>query len=192
MEQEPWCEHVALVTGDVGGGDVLTRVHFECLTSEVFGSLKCDCRDQLDLACARIAQEQRGLLIYLRQEGRGIGLADKIRAYALQENGLDTPDANRALGLPEDTRGYDAAAAVLKKLGVTSVRLLTNAPEKLRALESLGVEVRSRVPIVPGARPESAAYLSAKRDRLHHLLPPLPLTTLDLGTSTCVSSHRRP
>jgi GTP cyclohydrolase II len=191
MEEEPSREHVALVTGDVRGGDVLTRVHSECLTSEVFGSLKCDCRDQLDLACARIAKEQRGVVVYLRQEGRGIGLADKIRAYALQENGLDTLEANRALGLPDDARRYQAAAAVLRALGVTSVRLMTNAPEKLRALEALGVRVLSRVPLVTGSRPESAAYLSAKRNRLHHLLP-RSTTTHDLGSLPCVSSFRRP
>jgi GTP cyclohydrolase II len=188
IESEPLREHVALVTGEVRGDDVLTRVHSECLTSEVFGSLKCDCRDQLDLASARIAKEQRGVVIYLRQEGRGIGLADKIRAYALQEAGLDTLDANLALGLPEDARRYDAAAAMLRALGVTSVRLMTNAPEKLHALEALGVKVLSRVPLVTGSRAENAAYLSTKRNRLRHFLPPPFLH--ESRTSTCASSFR--
>jgi GTP cyclohydrolase II len=162
LADEPLCEHVALVTGDVRGADVLTRVHSECLTSEIFGSLDCDCRDQLELLAARIAKAQRGVVIYLRQAGRGIGLANKIRAYALQEAGLDTLDANLALGLPEDARRYDAAALVLRALGVTSVRLMTNAPEKWRALEALGVDVLARVPLVTGSRPENAAYLSTK------------------------------
>lgn len=187
---EPLCEHVALVTGDIRGGDVLTRVHSECLTSEIFGSLDCDCRDQLDLASTRIAKEQRGILIYLRQEGRGIGLANKIRAYALQGAGLDTLDANLALGLPEDARRYDAAALLLRALGVTSVRLMTNAPEKWRALEALGVDVLARVPLVTGSRAENAAYLSTKRNRLHHLLPE-PYIVHDSRIPTCVSSLRR-
>src|SRR5262249_44509033 len=124
-------EHVALQMGDIRGADVLVRVHSECMTSEVLGSLKCDCAEQLDSALHRIARTRRGLLIYLRQEGRGIGLSNKIRAYALQARGLDTVDANRALGLPDDARRYDAAAAVLSHFGVRSIRLMTNNPAKV-------------------------------------------------------------
>jgi GTP cyclohydrolase II len=164
-------EHVALVRGDVRGAGVLARVHSECMTSEVFGSRKCDCAEQLDLAEARIAHAGRGVVVYLRQEGRGIGLANKIRAYALQARGLDTVDANRALGLPDDARTYAAAAAMLRALGVTSVRLLTNNPDKVSALQSLGIEVTSRVPIVVAAQPHSVAYLDAKRERMSHALP---------------------
>jgi GTP cyclohydrolase II len=168
---EPRKEHVALVRGDVSGEGVLARIHSECLTSEVFGSLRCDCAAQLDLALARVADEDRGVVVYLRQEGRDIGLANKIRAYALQARGLDTVDANRALGLPDDARTYGAASGMFSALGVRSVRLMTNNPEKVRALRSLGIRVAARVPHVVAAHTESAAYLETKRFRMNHALP---------------------
>ncbi len=168
---DPSKEHVALVLGNVQGEDVLCRVHSECLTGEVLGSLKCDCAAQLDRALLRIAMARRGVLLYLRQEGRGIGLANKIRAYALQEHGLDTVDANRALHLPDDARRYDAAAAMLTDLGVKSVRLLTNNPDKVHGLRELGIEVRRRVPHVVPAGAHSSAYLETKRTRMRHVLP---------------------
>jgi GTP cyclohydrolase II len=164
-------DHVVVSCGDVRGDDVLVRVHSECLTSEVLGSLRCDCAGQLDAALARIAAAGRGAVVYLRQEGRGIGLANKIRAYALQDRGLDTVDANRALGLPADARRYDAAAAVLARLGVRSIRLLTNNPAKHEALAALGVAVREVLPLVVAATPHSAAYLATKRERMRHALP---------------------
>jgi GTP cyclohydrolase II len=165
-------DHVALVMGDVRGKrGVLARVHSECMTSEVFGSLKCDCRDQLEAAQAEIARRGAGVLIYLRQEGRGIGLPNKIRAYALQSRGLDTVDANRLLGLPDDARDYAAAAALLRHVGVSSVRLITNNPAKVRALRALDFEVEARVPSVVGSNPFSAPYLEAKRLRMGHALP---------------------
>jgi GTP cyclohydrolase II len=168
---EPTLEHVALVRGELRGAErALVRVHSECMTSEVFGSLKCDCALQLDAALERIDDEDLGALVYLRQEGRGIGLANKIRAYALQAEGLDTVDANRALGLPDDCRRYDAAAALLHTLGVRSIRLITNNPEKITALCELGVEVASVVPSVVPTNPHSAGYLATKRVRMHHLM----------------------
>ena len=165
-------EHVALVRGDLAGReDTLVRVHSECLTSEVFGSLKCDCKEQLDAAMAAIARAGAGAVLYLRQEGRGIGLANKIRAYALQARGHDTVDANRMLGLPDDARKYDAARDMLSHLGVASVKLMTNNPEKVKALEALGVRVSGRVPVIVPANPHSAGYLEAKRLRMEHDLP---------------------
>jgi GTP cyclohydrolase II len=165
-------EHVALVCGAVEGrDDVLVRVHSECMTSEVFGSLKCDCKEQLDAAMAAIARAGAGAVLYLRQEGRGIGLANKIRAYALQARGHDTVDANRMLGLPDDARRYDAARDMLAHLGIASVKLMTNNPEKVKALESLGVRVSGRVPVIVPANPHSAGYLEAKRLRMEHDLP---------------------
>ncbi len=168
---EPGREHVALVAGDVSGDDVLVRLHSECLTGEALASRKCDCGGQLDRALRRIGRKGRGVLVYLRQEGRGIGLAAKIRAYALQAEGADTVDANRRLGLPDDARRYEGAAALLGALGVRSVRLLTNNPEKVAALASLGIEVRARVPCLAATTPESAAYLETKRARMGHRLP---------------------
>ncbi|HEY3493444.1 MAG TPA: GTP cyclohydrolase II [Polyangiaceae bacterium] len=168
---DPQKEHVALVKGDVRGDQVLTRIHSECLTGEVLGSLKCDCAPQLEGALERIAALGRGLVVYLRQEGRGIGLANKVRAYALQARGFDTVDANLALHLPEDARRYDAAAALLERLGVSGVRLLTNNPEKVRALSALGIPVRERVPHVVDAHPLAQAYLETKRLRMQHALP---------------------
>jgi len=165
-------EHVALVFGDVRGhADVLVRVHSECITSEVFGSLKCDCKEQLDAAMAAMSHAQAGAILYLRQEGRGIGLANKIRAYALQSDGHDTVDANRILGLPDDARRYDVARDMLEHLGILSVRLMTNNPAKVASLRSLGVTVVGRVPIVIPPSAHSARYLEAKRLRMHHDLP---------------------
>lgn len=162
---------VFAVAGNPSGKDVLVRVHSECMTSEVFGSLKCDCAEQLDRALLAIGQEGRGVVLYLRQEGRSIGLANKIRAYALQAEGADTVDANRALDLPDDARRYDAAAAMLAHLGVRSVRLMTNNPAKVGALRDLGVEVSERVPVVVEAHPLSRVYLATKRTRMRHVLP---------------------
>ncbi len=165
-------DHVALVMGDVRGrAGVLVRVHSECLTSEVFGSLKCDCKQQLELAQAEIAQAGTGVVLYLRQEGRGIGLANKIRAYQLQHKGHDTVDANRLLGLPDDARQYDAAAAMLQELGIRSIRLMTNNPEKVEGLKELGVVVEARVPTLVSLNPMSAQYLETKRERMGHQLP---------------------
>jgi GTP cyclohydrolase II len=169
---EPGIEHVAIVSGDVDGAhDVPVRMHSECLTSEIIGSLKCDCREQLETALGRIGRTGRGVVLYLRQEGRGIGLANKIRAYALQADGADTVDANRALGLPDDSRQYGQSAAMLRWLGVRSVRLMTNNPEKESALRQLGVEVRGRIPVLIRPNQHSLAYLETKRDRMQHKLP---------------------
>ena len=167
-------EHVALVMGEVAGRrGVPVRVHSECLTSEVFGSMKCDCKGQLEAAQAEIARRGEGVLIYLRQEGRGIGLANKIRAYALQAHGADTVDANRMLGLPDDLRRYDAAAALLAHLGVPSIQLLTNNPDKIEQMRSLGVEVQARIPVIVPTNPFSAPYLETKRARMRHAVPPV-------------------
>jgi GTP cyclohydrolase II len=165
-------EHVALVFGDIRGASELPiRIHSECITSEVFGSLKCDCKEQLDAALLEVARRGRGAVLYLRQEGRGIGLANKIRAYGLQEKGADTVDANRLLGLPDDAREYSAAADMLEHFEVQSVQLMTNNPAKVDALRSLGVEVTGRVPVVVAPNPFSAGYLETKRARMAHELP---------------------
>ena len=169
---EPDKEHVALVRGDLPREGALCRVHSECLTGEVLGSLKCDCGGQLELSLQRIAEHGAGVLIYLRQEGRGIGLAQKLRAYALQADaGLDTVDANTALGLPADARRYDAAAAMLHWLGVHSVQLMTNNPDKAEALAALGVRVKRSLSLVTATNPHSAGYLATKRLRMRHTLP---------------------
>ena len=160
-----------MVAGDVSGKDVVCRVHSECLTSEVFGSMKCDCKGQLEAAQAEIARRGLGVIVYLRQEGRGIGLANKIRAYALQAHGADTVDANRLLGLPDDLRRYDAAAAMLAELGVLSIQLLTNNPDKIEQMRSLGVDVESRLPVIVPTNPFSAHYLETKRARMRHAVP---------------------
>jgi GTP cyclohydrolase II len=165
-------DHVALTMGEIGDAEqVLVRVHSECLTSEVFGSLKCDCRGQLKAAQRGISDAGAGALIYLRQEGRGIGLANKIRAYELQSDGHDTVDANRMLGLPDDARDYGAAAAMLEYLGVSSIRLMTNNPRKVSALEKLGVTIHSREPALVSTNRHSADYLETKRERMGHALP---------------------
>lgn len=170
-EGESSKEHVAMVVGDVRGHNVPVRVHSECMTSEVFGSLKCDCREQLEHAMAEISQRGRGAVLYLRQEGRGIGLTNKVRAYELQAQGHDTVDANRLLGLPDDARTYEAAREMLDYLGVSSIDLLTNNPEKVNKLRALGVDVRSRVPVIVPPTSHSRGYLETKRVRMDHVLP---------------------
>ena len=166
-------EHVAMVFGDLenirNANGLLVRVHSECMTSEVFGSLKCDCREQLDGALAEIARQGAGMV--LRQEGRGIGLLNKIRAYELQARGHDTVDANRMLGLPDDTREYGTARDMLDYFGVRSIRLLTNNPEKVKALRALGVRVDERVPVLVEPNAFSGKYLETKRTRMAHWLP---------------------
>ncbi len=176
-------EHVALVLGSIRGvSDLPVRIHSECMTSEVFGSLKCDCKDQLEAAFAEIAQRGTGAVLYLRQEGRGIGLVNKIRAYELQSRGHDTVDANRMLGLPDDARRYDVAADMLAHFGVSSVRLMTNNPQKVSALQALGVSVTGRLPVIVPANPHSLGYLQAKRARMAHALPDrLPTLALAAG-----------
>jgi GTP cyclohydrolase II len=162
-------EHVAMVLGDVRGTDVLTRVHSSCFTGEVLGSLRCDCRAQLDAALDRIGREGRGVVVYLVQEGRGIGLGNKVRAYELQDAGADTVDANLQLGFDADLRSYDLAAGILGELGVASVRLMTNNPQKIAGLERAGVIVAAHEPHWVGSTEHSAGYLAAKKTRLGHL-----------------------
>ena len=163
--------HVALVKGDVDGAeDVLVRVHSECLTGDVFHSLRCDCGEQLESALTMIEQEGAGVLLYLSQEGRGIGLLNKLRAYKLQEQGLDTVEANLRLGLPADLRDYGIGAQILVDLGLTSIRILTNNPKKISGLAGYGLSVTAQVPIIHQPNPHNEAYLRAKRDKLGHIL----------------------
>ncbi len=162
-------EHVAMVLGDVAGGGVLTRVHSSCFTGEVLGSLRCDCRAQLDAALERIGKEGRGVLVYLVQEGRGIGLGNKVRAYGLQDHGADTVDANLALGFDADHRSYDLAASILGDLRITSVRLMTNNPRKIAGLEGAGVTIDAQESHWVGATEHSQGYLDAKKSKLGHL-----------------------
>ena len=165
-------EHVALVHGTVADVErVPVRVHSECLTGEAFASLKCDCGAQLDGAMREIVRRGGGVVVYLRQEGRGIGLANKIRAYQLQAQGHDTVDANRLLGLPDDARTYEAAAAILGHLGVRSVMAITNNPAKLEELAALGVRVDGRIPSLVPVGEHARRYLEVKRERMRHLLP---------------------
>jgi 3,4-dihydroxy 2-butanone 4-phosphate synthase/GTP cyclohydrolase II len=170
-------QHLALVRGDVDGRqDVLVRVHSECLTGDVFGSLRCDCGSQLDAALRRIALDDLGVLVYLRgHEGRGIGLAHKLRAYQLQEAGHDTVDANLELGLPVDSREYGIGAQILVDLGVTTMRLMTNNPAKYGGLEGFGLDIVERIPLEIEPNPHNEAYLRTKRERLGHTLGALPL-----------------
>jgi GTP cyclohydrolase II len=164
-------EHIAVVKGDVAGYEgVPVRVHSECLTSEILGSLKCDCRDQLEHALALVGRSERGAVIYLRQEGRGIGLGNKIRAYELQSRGADTYEANRQLGFPDDLRRYDIAAAMLKALGPRSIDLITNNPLKIAGLEDEGITVRRRIPSVASFNPHNIGYLRTKREQTGHLI----------------------
>jgi 3,4-dihydroxy 2-butanone 4-phosphate synthase/GTP cyclohydrolase II len=164
-------DHVALVRGDVAGAEnVLVRVHSECLTGDVFHSLRCDCGEQLDLALQRIAAERRGVLLYLAQEGRGIGLLNKLKAYELQEQGLDTVEANQALGLPADAREYGIGSQILADLGLTTIRVLTNNPRKISGVEGFGLEVVEQVPIMVEPNRENRRYLETKRDKLGHRL----------------------
>ncbi len=165
-------EHIALVMGDVRGGQrVPVRVHSECMTSEVFGSLKCDCKEQLERSQQMMAEHGTGVLLYLRQEGRGIGLVNKVRAYALQAAGANTIQANELLHLPVEARHYDMAAAMLRHFGVESIDLMTNNPAKLEGLESLGIQVEGRIPVLIDANPYSRGYLEVKQAQMHHELP---------------------
>ena len=176
-------EHVALTLGAIGdGGPVLVRVHSECLTGDVLGSSRCDCGEQLDDSLRFLQEQGCGVLLYLRQEGRGIGLTKKISAYALQEQGLDTVEANLALGLPEDMRDYRVAAEMLLDLGVWRARLLTNNPAKIQGLERYRVEVVERIPLSMSPNPSNIGYLRTKREKMGHLFPrPMALEVADGG-----------
>jgi 3,4-dihydroxy 2-butanone 4-phosphate synthase/GTP cyclohydrolase II len=165
-------EHLAFVRGEVAGSEnTLVRVHSECLTGDVFGSTRCDCGTQLDRALAMVAEEGRGVVVYLRgHEGRGIGLGHKLRAYTLQDEGRDTVDANLELGFPADSREYGIGAQILVDLGVTTMRLMTNNPAKYGGIEGYGLEIVDRVPVITEPTPENIAYLRSKQDKLGHLL----------------------
>jgi 3,4-dihydroxy 2-butanone 4-phosphate synthase / GTP cyclohydrolase II len=181
--------HVALVKGDVAGKpDVLVRVHSECLTGDVFHSLRCDCGEQLESALAMIEKDGEGVLLYLAQEGRGIGLLNKLRAYKLQEEGLDTVDANLRLGLPADLRDYGIGAQILVDLGLSSIRILTNNPKKIRGLEGYGLSVTAQVPIEHVPNPHNEAYLRAKKERMGHTLHHQGLA---LDEEMIAEEHRR-
>jgi 3,4-dihydroxy 2-butanone 4-phosphate synthase / GTP cyclohydrolase II len=181
--------HVAMVKGDVDGApDVLVRVHSECLTGDVFHSLRCDCGEQLEAAMAQIEREGCGVLLYLSQEGRGIGLLNKLRAYRLQEDGLDTVDANVALGLPADLRDYGIGAQILVDLGLTSIRILTNNPKKIHGLEGYGLSVTEQLPIHSVPNPHNEDYLRAKRERMGHVLHH---QGLPLDEQLIAEEHRR-
>lgn len=163
-------EHLALINGDIEGqSSVLVRIHSECFTGDVLGSQRCDCGEQLRRAMELIALEGRGVIVYLRQEGRGIGLAEKLRAYNLQDDGLDTVDANLALGHPVDDRDYSMAAEILKDLGVKSARLITNNPQKITEMGRRGIEVVDRIALMPTVYADNAAYLLTKIQRMNHL-----------------------
>ena len=167
----PQEEAIALVRGNVNGKNVpLVRVHSQCLTGDVLASLRCDCRAQLELSLKKIGQAPSGILLYLPQEGRGIGLMNKLRAYELQDNGMDTVEANETLGFAADARDYDFSAQILKKLGAIRIRLLSNNPEKVRQLENSGIRVIERVPCQPRVSKISQAYLKTKKRKMGHLL----------------------
>jgi GTP cyclohydrolase II len=176
-------EHVALTLGAIHDcGSVLVRAHSECLTGDVLGSSRCDCGEQLADSLRFLQEERCGILLYLRQEGRGIGLAKKISAYALQEQGLDTVEANLALGLPEDMRDYRVAAEMLLDLGVSRIRLITNNPAKIEGLERYGVEVVARIPLRMAPNPSNLGYLRTKREKMGHLYPmPMALEAAGRG-----------
>ena len=164
-------EHVALVMGDISGEEpVLVRVHSECLTGDVFGSMRCDCGEQLALAMQRIAEEGRGVLLYMRQEGRGIGFHNKLRAYALQDNGLDTVEANVSLGFAPDLRDYGIGAQILVDLGLREIKFLTNNPKKIIGFQGYGLEVVEQIPIIATPNPYNIRYLETKKNKMGHLL----------------------
>jgi 3,4-dihydroxy 2-butanone 4-phosphate synthase / GTP cyclohydrolase II len=166
-------EHVAFVYGEVEGrAEALVRMHSECLTGDVFHSLRCDCGEQLEAAMRRIQQEGAGAIVYLRQEGRGIGLVNKLRAYNLQDTGMDTVEANEALGFRPDLRDYGIGAQILLDLGLSSVRFLTNNPKKIVGLDGYGLSVAEQVPLSVEPNPHNAEYLRTKRDKMGHLFPP--------------------
>lgn len=165
--------NLALFMGDIPGDTarpVLTRIHSECMTGDVFGSLRCDCGSQLHTALRMIAREGRGVLIYMRQEGRGIGLTNKLKAYGLQDEGYDTVDANLKLGFPPDLRDYRAAAAILKDMGIDSIRFLTNNPDKISDIEKYGIHVAERVPLITGRNSINSRYLNTKREKMGHMI----------------------
>ncbi len=165
-------EHVALSMGDLTNGQpALARLHSECLTGDGFGSLRCDCGPQLEAAMRQVAEAGHGVILYLRQEGRGIGLVNKIRAYALQDAGADTVEANEQLGFGADLREYAMCGDMLRHLGVTQVRLMTNNPKKVAAVEANGVQVVERVPLISGLNPHNEGYMQTKTDKMGHLLP---------------------
>jgi 3,4-dihydroxy 2-butanone 4-phosphate synthase/GTP cyclohydrolase II len=173
--------HVALVKGEVDGAEnVLVRVHSECLTGDVFHSLRCDCGEQLEQALAQIEEEGLGVLLYMAQEGRGIGLLNKLRAYELQEQGFDTVEANLELGFPADARDYGIGNQILADLGLTTLRILTNNPKKLTGIDGFGLKVVEQVPIEVAPQHENARYLTTKRDKLGHRLHHQDLKNLDL------------
>lgn len=175
-------EHVVMKMGDLGDGEkVLSRIHSECLTGDILHSLKCDCGFQLEAALQKIGEEGRGVLIYHREEGRGIGLTNKIRAYALQDQGLDTVEANEALGFPADMRRFDVCADIYELLGVKSISLLTNNPRKVETMKSHGVNVVERIPLFVGKNKYNERYLRIKRSKLDHMLTDTQLDAQNLN-----------
>jgi GTP cyclohydrolase II len=170
MERATGREHVAMVMGDVDGSAPLVRIHSECMTGDLFGSLRCDCGNQLAAARASISRCGAGIILYLRQEGRGIGLANKLRAYALQDQGLDTVEANLHLGFAADSRTFEVAVAMLADLGISAVRLMTNNPRKIEVLEDFGITVVERIPVISPVYRENRRYLSTKATKLGHYL----------------------
>ena len=163
--------HIALTKGEFDGNTpVLLRVHSECMTGDAFGSLKCDCGSQLRTALRRISENGSGALVYMRQEGRGIGLINKIKAYSLQDRGMDTVEANLALGFPEDMRNYNAAAQIIKNLGIHKIKLMTNNPDKISSLEKNGLEITERVPLVVAYGHEADFYMQTKKEKMHHIV----------------------
>jgi GTP cyclohydrolase II len=171
VEQSTGKEHLAMTLGDIADGQpVLARLHSECLTGDVLFSQRCDCGEQLEAALRAVAKEGRGVVLYLRQEGRGIGLVNKIHAYRLQEAGADTVEANQELGFAADQRNYSMCLPMLKQLGVASLRVMTNNPRKINALESMGVQVAERLPLEVGRNPHNERYLTTKVDKLGHLM----------------------